>query len=212
MFRHGLIVLVLAVLAACKEQGQGSTPPPWALGEQPNFSGAMEYWAKGDAIAPAEGSIFAYSYYSDPEGELVGLGQIKADGSFTFGLVRGAGGYAVPVEQAICAGLSLGNAQQKVAIPEVLEVPALYVEGVHARPGGGVLVSTQHPIAPGAPRYQFVYADRDGTVKGSCGGFAINLDLRQGWNSIVWQASEFKTAAIPKEARWYFINPLTAGE
>jgi hypothetical protein len=195
-----------------------SVPPPWALGEQPNFSGTIEYWIKGDAIAPSDGGFFATMYGTgDPEGTTVGVGSIKVDGRFTFGLYKGA--YTVPgglaPAQVLCSGLSLSNPQQRIANVDLMDVLSLYVDGQHARPGGGVLISTAHPVPATKGAYTFFYANQNGTIKGSCniqdaGSVPYDLDLRQGWNTVRRDASGFKTAAIPADAKWYFINTLTA--
>lgn len=211
----------LVLLTACNSGSPGgNTPPPWALGEQPNFSGKITYWEKADAIAPGEGGIFATTFVGDPEGNDIGYGSIKADGSFSFGLQKGAtgAGGGLAVGQVLCAGLSASNPQQKIATVDLMQVLSLYQEGVHARPGGGILISTAHPVPASAPLYTFFYASQDGTLKGSCdlgddtGPTPFALDLRQGWNSVKRDTSGFKTAAIPAGAKWYFINPLTAGQ
>jgi hypothetical protein len=41
---------------------------------------------------------------------------------------------------------------------------------------------------------------------------AVDLDLRKGWNSVQSDKQGLKTAAISKDAKWYFFNTLTAGE
>lgn len=214
--------LLLALLIACNTANPGgNASPPWALGEQPNFSGKITYWEKADAIAPGEGGIFATMYGTgDPEGTLIGVGSIKVDGSFSFGLYKSAysAGGGLPVAQVLCAGLSASNPQQKIANVDLMEVLSLYQDGVHARPGGGILISTAHPVPASAPLYTFIYASQDGSLKGSCdvgddaGLTPFDLDLRKGWNSIQRDKSGFKTAAIPAGAKWYLINPLTAAQ
>ena len=215
-----LVLLAGTTLAACG-QNTGPVTPPWALGDDiPRFSGSIVDWAKGDAIAAAEGGFFATTYIQDPEGSDIGFGSIKADGSFTFGLQRGASavGGGSPVSQVLCAGLTLSNPQQKIATVDILTVLSLYEEGKHARPGGGIVISVgKLTTSTFKEAYQFVYASADGSLKGSCnieevGNVAFDLDLRKGWNSVRRDQSGFKTAAISKEAKWYFINPLTAGQ
>ena len=214
--RTALLAVLIATFTACP--GVPGTLPPWALGEQPNFSGTIEYWAKGDAIAPADGGFFATMYGTgDPEGTTVGAASIKADGSFKFGLYKEAYSVAggLPPAQVLCAGLNASNPQQKIANIDVMEVLSLYVNGQHARPGGGILISTAHPVPAAKAVFTFIYANQDGTLRGSCnipevGNVAFDLDLRRGWNSVSRDSNGFKTAAIPTGAKWYFINPLTA--
>jgi hypothetical protein len=192
------------------------------LGDEiPEFKGSVVDWARGDAIAPGEGGIFATSYAADPEGSDIGFGSIKADGSFSFSLQKGAvgAGGGVAVSQALCPGLSASNPQQKIVAVDILSVLSLYEEAKHARPGGGIVVSVGKLTTAGFKEgYQFVYASADGVLKGSCSGeefggtAAIDLDLRKGWNTLRRDQSGFKTAAISSEAKWYFINPLTAGQ
>lgn len=218
----GLITGLLSLAACSPGSGGGSATPPWALGEQPNFSGSIVDWARGDAIAPGEGGIFAVTYATgDPDGADIGFGSIKADGSFTFGLQKGAVGVGggLPPEQVLCAGLTRSNPQQKIANVDVMQVLALYVDGVHARPGGGVVISEGKLTTPSfKASYTFFYASADGTLKGSCdlgddaGPTPINLELSEGWNSVRRDQNGFKTAALAEGARWYFINPLTAGQ
>lgn len=213
----GWMLAIIVGLSACPITP--SAPPPWALGDQPNFSGKIEYWAKGDAIAPGDGGLYGvmYSPGGDPDGDFIGYGSIKADASFTFGLQRGASGAGggQPAAQVLCGGLSLSSPQQKIAKVDILSVTALYENDKHARPGGGVLISTAHPVPASKPVYTFIHASQDGAIKGSCnipevGNVAFDLDLRQGWNSVQWDTSGFKTAAIPSGVKWYFINPNTA--
>jgi len=192
------------------------------LGEQPNFSGSIVDWAKGDAIAPADGGFFATMLGTgDPEGTTVGVESIKASGSFNFGLYKSAYsvGGGIAVENVLCAGLTRSNPQQKIANVDVMEVSALYEGDKHARPGGGVVISEGKLTTPSFKAgYTFYYASADGTLKGSCdfgadaGPVPLELDLRKGWNSVRRDSSGFKTAAISGSAKWYFINPLTAGE
>lgn len=61
------------------------------MGEQPNFSGTIVDWDKGDAIAPADGGFFALMYGTDdPSGTTVGVGSVKVGGGFSFGLYKSA--------------------------------------------------------------------------------------------------------------------------
>lgn len=215
-----LVLLAGMALAACG-QNTGPSTPPWALGDGiPEFSGNIVGWAAGDAIAPADGGFFATTFVQDPEGDDIGFGSIKADGSFTFGLQRHASnvGGGSSIAQAVCAGLTASNPSQKIATVDILTVLSLYQEGKHARPGGGIVISVGKLTTPSFKEaYTFYYASADGSVKGSCpieevGPVAFDLDLRKGWNTVRRDASGFKTAAISKEAKWYFINPLTAGQ
>ena len=214
-FAAGWVTALLLGLSACGGSGGDAAIAPWALGEQPNFSGTIVDWAKGDAIAPGEGALFA-SVSPDID---VGFGQVAANGSFTFGLQRiapDAAWLAAPVEE--CPEMSVANPQQKVASVDVIEVLDLYEDGKHARPGGAVLILTR-PFSPTAERegYSFVYASAAGAISGSCSfegyGVSLDLDLRQGWNSVRIDTSmsgmSFTTAAIPSAAKWYFVNPLT---
>lgn len=212
----GSIMLLALTLSACPIVP--AAPPPWALGEQPNFSGSIEDWAKGDAIAPGDSSIFGTMYGTGgPEGVDIGYGGIKADASFTFGLQRGAAyaGGGIAAAQLLCADVKLSNPQQRIARIDVLAVPSLYVDGQHARVGGGIFISLGQPVLSGpSNRYVFYYADSDGRVQGSCpvegvGRVPFDLELSKGWNSVRRTITGFQTAVIPKEARWYFINTLT---
>jgi hypothetical protein len=220
-----IVSLGLLLLTACNDPAK-SSGAPWALGEQPNFSGTIIDWAKGDAIAPAEGSIYArFESVDGSESVDLGYGSIKADSSFTFGLQRGAAfaGGGMPPEQALCPDivfeLTLSNPQQRIGVVGYFEVPPLYEEGKHARPIGAVRIRTRPPSAGSLfEQYAFTYASADGTIKGSCStegiAFSFDLDLRKGWNSVYFEAGggfKLKTAAIPQEAKWYFVNPLTIG-
>lgn len=214
----GLFLTLLVGLAACSG---GTTPgdsAPWALGEKLDFSGTIVDWAKGDAIAPSDGTMTALSYAtSNPDGAVLGVGDIEADSSFTFGLDPEAlfAGGGVSPDQALCVGLTLSNPQQKIVGVEDITVPSDYEDGVHARPGGAVFISVGQPLTPSMKAlYTFFFASQDGTVKGTCTLFgantAVDLDLRKGWNSVRRDTSGFKTAVIPQDAKWYFFNTLTA--
>lgn len=192
--------------------------PAWALGEQPNFRGTIANWTLGDAVAPGESAMYGISYSGDPEGADVGYGSVKSNGHFSFGLQRGAGygqGGSAP-DLSLCPSAQRSNPKQKFVVVSMIQIPALYKDGAHARPGGAIILSVGRPPLNATTVYLFVYATASGTVKGGCtfeGQTAsINLDLRKGWNSVGINASKrtFKTAAIPATARWYFVNPLTA--
>jgi len=215
----GLVAALLG-LASCSANSTAVARPAWALGEQPNFSGTVQDWAKGDAIAPGEGGIFATTYpKGNPEVIEVGYGLIHADGSFKFGLQRGAAAASggVPPVKEQCPAVRISNPNQRFVLVHVLRVLDLYEEGVHARPGGAILISIGKPITPAMQEvYTFVYASGNGTLKGQCalsGGesLSLDLDLYKGWNSVKLNpnAPSFSTAAIPRAAKWYFINPLT---
>lgn len=220
MFERFLKLTLLLALTACQPlTPKPPTQPAWALGEQPSFSGSIIEWAKGDAIAPGEGGMFATTYATgDPDGVDIGFGTIKADSSFTFGLQKGASsaGGGLNPDQALCAGLQLSNPNQKVVGVELIKILSLYEEGVHARPDGGIFISVGQPLSSSMKAlYTFFYASQSGTVKGSCdieevGGAPFDLDLRTGWNSVRRDASGFKTAALATDAKWYFFNTLTA--
>lgn len=226
-FALGLSALILSACASLSRPTPGQTGPgqpgsaAWALGEQPNFSGTLVDWAKGDAIAPGEGGIFATTYQTgDAEGIDLGFGSVKADGSFTLGLQRGATGLGLSPTEFLCTGLSLSNSTIKIVGIDVFEIPSHYVEGVHARPGGGVIITTQQVVLSQiTERYTFMHAIGSGTVKGTCavegGTISLELDLRGGWNVVRYTLSgsrlEFKTAPLPTTVKWRFINPLTAG-
>ncbi|MDQ3458526.1 MAG: hypothetical protein M3498_04335 [Deinococcota bacterium] len=223
MFTGWVVALVLGLSTCVGAQGAPAVTAPWALGEQPNFSGTLIDWTKGDAIASGDGAIFATTYpdSDSEEGVGVGFGHVSADGSYTFGLQRidaSAPWLVLPVF-ADCAGIIASNAQQKVASVTSIEIPGLYEEGVHARPGGAIHISSYpFTLSPERERYIFAYANADGTVKGSCDagegfGLSYDLDLRKDWNSLRLNESMsgigIVTAAIPEDAYWYFVNPLT---
>ena len=228
--KTALLVTLGILLCSCASVRSASPapgkPPPtgaasWALGEQPNFSGVIVDWAKGDAIAPGEGAIFATMYGTlVPDGEVIGNGSIKADASFKFGLNRGtdSANGSLPPAQVFCSGLKLSNPRQKIAYVGEMEVLSLYEEGVHARADGAIFVSVGKPLGAGMKAlYTFFYAGQQGTLKGSCnidgvGSMLIDLDLHKGWNSVRRDTRGFKTSPIPKTAKWYFYNTLTAGD
>lgn len=193
--------------------------PAWALGEQPNFSGTIVDWVKGDAIAPGESAMSGRTYSGDAEGADVGFGSIKRDGSFSFGLQRRAAyaGTGHTPDLSMCPGAKRSNPKQKLVAVNAIEVPALYEDGVHARPGGAILISVGRPMSASMKAvYLFVHASSSGTLRGTCTfngqTGSVDLDLRRGWNAVKIDpiALSFKTAAISREARWYFVNPNTA--
>ena len=220
-----LVALGLGVGACAAPNGVPPTTPAWALGEQPNFSGTIPNWADGDAIAPSTGSIFGMAFVGGTEDLEVGFGSVAANGDFTFGLQLGSTlpSGSIPVE-TLCPGLgtvslSVSNAAQMLIVVNQLEVPELFVEGQHARPLGGILIRESPPTADFLiDRFSFVHASADGTVTGTCTDegitATIDLDLRQGWNSVFMALEggiEFTTAAISAGAKWYLVNPVVLG-
>lgn len=223
---YASVALVLGISACSTPDGDDPVPPAWALGEQPNFSGTIPNWVDGDAIAAGAGGIYALAFLGGAEGTEVGFGSVAADGTFNFGLQKGTtlpGGGSVPLD-ALCPGLatanlSVSNPQQKLVVVNQLEVPALFVEGQHARPIGGILIREEPPTAAFLiDRFSFVHASADGTVKGTCTdegvSVTIDLDLRTGWNAVFLALEggiEFTTTAIPAGAEWYLVNPVVLG-
>jgi hypothetical protein len=200
-------------------------PPAWALGEEPSFSGMIENWSLADALAPTEGTLYAvYSFQDGREDVEIASGHVNADGSFTFALQKNAsaasGGEVIAWSNCYPDTL-VSSPEQKLAVVDLV-AEALYEEGSHARPRGNVFISAQNFNASGEHvKYQFVYADRDGTVKERCDiseenysfHIDIDLDLRKGWNSVQADVGAdkviFKTAALPEDIKWFLVSPLT---
>lgn len=214
-------------LSACTvpDEDDGGDPA-WALGDQPTFSGTIPNWSEGDAIAPGEGGIYGLAVLGGVEDMEVGFGTVSAAGDFQFGLQVASSlvSGAVSPAQALCVDLAtvdlaVSNPQQRLVVVSTLEVPALYVEGQHARPEGGVLIRETEPTASFlVDRYGFVLASADGTVEGTCSDegveVSVDLDLRSGWNSVLLALESgfaFTTAGIPAGASWYLVNPVTLG-
>ncbi len=226
-YKYFGILITCVLLSVCNvaSLSKAQTSAAWALGKKPIFRGVIEDWAKGDAIASSEGSINAISYSGgDPEGSYVGEGVIEANGNFAFTLKFSDPGHPVgdgfPVSQVLCTGLKLSNSRQKIVLVDILQIDSVYQEGTHARPGGAIFISVARPNV-GSPAtlelYTFIYANRTGTIKGSCtsqdlGTASYDLNLRKGWNSVRRTQTGFKTAAIPKAAKWYFFSTLTFGQ
>jgi hypothetical protein len=196
--------------------------PAWALGEQPRFTGTITDWAKGDTIAPGE----AMMYGRIPSGS-IGYGPIKSDGSFSFNLMTATTitklGYGHTPDLSLCPSARRSNPRQTLIGVTTIDVEARYEDGVHARPGGVIVISVGRPAdiskASGSSLkavYIFVHASASGTLKGTCTfngqTGSVNLDLRKGWNSVKIDPLHlsFTTAAISKDAKWYFVNPNTA--
>jgi hypothetical protein len=197
--------------------------PAWVLGEQPRFTGTIVDWTKGDAVAPGEAMMYGRNPF---EAGSIGYGPIKSDGSFSFNLMTTITklGYEHTPDLSMCPGAKRSNPRQKLVGVTTIDVEALYKDGVHARPGGAIVISVGRPAdlskASGSSLkavYIFVHASSSGTLKGTCTfngqTGSVDLDLRKGWNSVKIDPIRlsFITAAISKDAKWYFINPLTAG-
>ena len=204
--------------------------PAWSLGEEPTFSGVIENWSIADGLSSGEGNMvvrnmpfFGESYSN--ESQEIGFGNIKQDGSFNLSLTKdAAGSFTTPDWYANCPTITPSNPSLKVATVTAIEVPELYEEKAHARPQGAVLISsvpiTANNIASRVT-YMFIYADSEGTFKGTCikntedysFNIVFDLDLHKGWNSLRFESLDasysFTTAAIPTEAKWYMVNALT---
>jgi hypothetical protein len=197
--------------------------PTGALGDVLTVSGVVAEWAKGDAIAPGPGNIsgtMVVGQSFDQIREGLGQGAVDSDGSFGFvaDCTGGAGPCAASVQAsaALCGGINASDPRLRIVKLDAYLIDSLFVEGVHARVGGGLVLARQPPrtfLASGrGDIYTYFWADRSATVKGSCGPVSFDLSLVRGWNSIHRNGSGlFRAEDVPSDARWYFLNTLTAG-
>jgi hypothetical protein len=221
----GLVFMFVLTLPSSLALRSLAQIPAWALGEEPTFSGVIENWAVADALPPGEGNLYiVYSFQDGRDDIEIASGYINADGRFTFALQKdaaAAGGGEVVGWSNCYPDTLVSSPEQKLAMVDVV-AEALYEEGAHARPRGNVFISTRDFNASGEHiKYQFVYADRDGTVKEACDisyenssfHIDIDLDLRKGWNSVQADVGAgkviFKTAALPEDIKWFLVSPLT---
>jgi hypothetical protein len=217
-----MFVLMLTVSLVFRSLAQS---PAWALGEEPSFSGLIENWAVADVLAPGEGNLYIiYSFQDGRDDVEIASGHVNADGSFTLALQKdaaAAGGGEVIGWSNCYPDTLVSSPEQKLAMVDIV-AEALYEEGSHARPRGTVFISAQNFDVSGEHvKYQFVYADRDGTVKEACDiseetysfHIDIDLDLRKGWNAVQADVGAgkviFKTAALPENIKWFLVNPIT---
>jgi hypothetical protein len=226
--RHFWILgFALFILAGCFD-GVTDKPlpvnPPWALGGL-HVTGTLVNWDLGHAVPPTAEVIDGFMFLGEDDLERVGVawGTVQEDGSFDFrGMCPVLGqNCEKPASEALCGGLSVSDSRLRMAVIDSIEIDGLEVgdAGPPPRPYGWVIISTERPrnfeILYHGRTYTYIYADRDATVKGSCDfSGPVDLDLRKGWNSVERnpKAGGYTTAAIPAEAKWWFLNPYTMVE
>lgn len=199
--RHALIFLLL-LLGACSPSG--SRPP--AMPEGPEYA-QVGNWQGGSAAVAAR-------FYGSGGAAEVASGTVSAAGGLEFTLK--------PVQAAQLTGFS--------ACPSVtVSDPALRLNSFSALTvvdGGGVqrgrvaLASSASVVSEGLTAagdlyLQYTYADRAAQISGSCavggapGTFSYALELRPGWNPVVFRLADdgvlqLSTEAAPAGATWFF--------
>ena len=214
------------LLAACSQPSQAAAPPKWVIGSGIGVQGTLVGWTESAAAgSPGDDIFFGEMYNASGDfHDTVGQGTVDASGNFGFYADCTAGKAAcsveLSVEQTLCGGLSVSDKALKLTEIELIPVDAKYSD-TQARPGGVVLISTSKPSSMfevfNWDTYSYIHADRNSRVKGSCsdpdaGVISYELDLYKGWNTVRQYQHTIKTAVIPPEALWYFINPIIVGE
>jgi len=226
MRHHWILGLALFILAGCFDGVTDKPPPtnpPWALGDKLHVTGTLVNWALGHAVPPTAELFYGFMFIGEDfeEGIELAEGMVQSDGSFKFiDLCIDKKFCARPVSDVLCGGLSVSDPQLGVSIIDAIEIDGLEVGDAWPppRPVGWVIISTERPrnfeILYHGRTYTYAYADRNATVKGTCAFGPVELDLRKGWNSIERNpaAGGYKTAAIPADAKWWFLNPYTMVE
>ena len=211
-------LIVCALLDACTNTSIPTTPtqPGSALGDAPTLTGSVANLAEGD-LAGKTLELYAGTD-RDADGELAPTealvrATVAADGTFSLEL---------PGEDVMTPHLVPGGnldfappACNVTSTPSTYRVAtldvALYADG---EPVGGNLVYANDPQTNEA---YLRYVDQNVTQKGGCtsgelSGLKVVMELRKGWNTVVFSAPElaYRTQALDASYRW-FIPFCTVG-
>lgn len=197
-----LLIFLLLLLSACNPSG--SRPP--VVSEPPEYA-QVGNWRGGSAAVAAR-------FYGDGGAAEVASGTVSAGGGLEFTLK--------PVQAAQLTGFS---ACASVTVSD----PALRLNSFSALAvldGGGVqrgrvaLASSASVVSEGLTAagdlyLQYTYVDRAAQISGSCavggapGTFSYALELRPGWNPVVFRLTgdgvlQLSTETVPAGAAWFF--------
>jgi hypothetical protein len=210
-----LFVSLLAVLAVSCNQSQ---PPETYYGEV-----ARVINAKVENYTAGKASLKTYAMLSDI---VTGSGQLETDGNFTFSFekledIRGKIEF-IPITYLACTDI----------IPDNQETARYLVADTIVVVGQGGMIGeifssprkiTYPDFQPEVNDYLVtrIGVDKDVTIKGTCTDEVVErdfaLELKEGWNIVVWTitaldakgevtAARLETKPAPSGARWWFLE------
>lgn len=196
-----LPVLLLLLVGACNPSG--SRPP--ALPEGPEHA-RVENWRGGRAVVAAR-------FYGEGGAAAVAVGAVSAAGDLEFTLKPVAPAQLTGFRA--CAGAIVSDPALRLNSFSALTV----VDGGGVERGRVALASSAAVVREGLTRtgdlyLQYTYADRAARISGSCavggapGTFSYALELRPGWNGVVFRLTgdgvlRLSTEAVPAGAAWF---------
>lgn len=200
MRRSTLTFLVAAVVAGCAAAPQG----PIAITD-----------VEGPVIGFAGATDVDYEARITPVTSVVATGTLDAtDSTFRATFDAVPPGELQTIDDFVAPILGKGGTCDLVVAPADLEI-AIVASFVGADVSG-LQLAVQDPWAPGPPavgdtRFQFVFANRDGSIAGACtdakGGITtFEMPLARGWNPVAISV-EAVYEGLVTERRWRTQTP-----
>lgn len=199
--RYALLFVLLS-LGACNPSG--SRPPAM---DNPLEGTQIENWLGGSAMVEAQ-------FYGDGGAVAVASGAVSAGGDLEFTLKPV--GAAQLTDFTACPGVAVSDAAVRLNSFSALNV----LGGDGVRTGRVARVSRLSVVSEGLQQVgdyyvQYTYADRAAWIEGNCavggapGTFSYALELRPGWNPVIFRLTgdgvlQLSTEAIPADAAWFF--------
>jgi hypothetical protein len=211
-------VLMFVCLAACTQESSKPKPES-ALGDSPTLTGKISNLSEAK-LGGKTLTIKARINIFTPSEKILAEGTVAADGSFSLKL---------PGEAALTDSLvTITEESQKVQCGSTPEFTATVTPTSYKTInlatlelyGDGKLVAALYHansinLAPPYSEVQYVFVDRDVSMKGVCEFFVnsktnINEDLRKGWNSVIVgpdakdsNALDIRNAKPDASFRWF---------
>lgn len=205
-------IITCTLLGACSKIASAPTPNLGlgsALGDAPMLKGSIANLAEGDLAGKALELYAGIEQNGDgalEPAEALVQAAVAADGTFSLQLP----GENVMTPQLVAGG-DLGFTKPECNVtttPTTHRIAiihfALYADGELV---GGELVASSNPQTNEA---FYSYVDQDVIQKGGCtsgelGGVEVDMDLRKGWNTVVFSGPglAYRTQALDPSYRWF---------
>lgn len=197
--RFILVFLVLS-LSACNSASR----PPVADGLPEGAR--IENWRSSLAAVEA-------TFHGEGGAAVVASGTVSADGGLEFALKPVAAAQLTGF--TACPGVAVSDAALRLNSFSALNVTKSGTHTGRVALASRLLVVSEGLQQVGDYYVQYTYADRAAWIEGNCavggapGTFSYALELRPGWNPVIFRLTgdgvlQLSTEAIPADAAWFF--------
>lgn len=207
----GLFAALAVVLVACPPTPPVTPPPPPPPTTPPapppstatTIQGTLEGYTRGAHKLKFQVSSPTYTQ------TVITEGQLAADGNFQITLPDESKltGLLKLVDIGNCTGSSVTKDLQTTSGGSLIA----YSSGPNPT---GFLIQGSQPQTfvgnppPGTIYTYYLYADRDGSVVGTCNTLTYDITLKKGWNlvaGIYGQNGTHATSSVPTGLKWYYL-------